>query len=88
MSIIINSVKVDDTMTIEFVSNPKRPGFKAHARYELYGVATTIAEFFEIVNENELLKKYGRADLRYDEEHGHLKIFNEDGEQINTPTES
>lgn len=82
MEILINATKVTDENTLEFVPNPKRQGFKAHARYEEYMSATTVSEYFELAD-----KKYARADLRYDEEHGHLKVFNSDGEQINAPEE-
>jgi hypothetical protein len=69
----INGTKVNEDTEIEFVSNPKRPTFKSHARYEDYQVATTIGEYFEIAD-----KKYAKADLRYDEEHGHLTITHDD----------
>jgi len=65
----INGTKVEEDTVIKFVSNPKRPKFKAHARYEDYKAATTIGKYFEITD-----KKYAKADLRYDEKHGHLLI--------------
>lgn len=83
MTSLINSYKITDDMTIEFTPNPKRPGFKAHARYEIYSTATTLAEYYELLSEAEVEKKYSRPDLRYDEEHGHLKIFDVDGNQVN-----
>ena len=73
----INGTKVNEDTVIEFVSNPKRPKFKSHARYEEYQAATTVGEYFEVAD-----KKYAKADLRYDEEHGHL-IITMDEEQIN-----
>ncbi len=82
--IIVNAVKITDDCSIEFISNPKRPGFKAHARYENYMVATTIAEYMELC-EGEI--KYAKPDLRYDEEHGYLKVMNAEGEQINLKAE-
>lgn len=85
MEILINGHKVNEETTLEFVPNPKRPGFKAHARYAAYQEATTIEEFFKIAEEGGF-RKYATADLRYDEEHGHLKLFR-DGEQINAREE-
>ena len=78
MSTLINAIKVENETAIKFIPNPKRPGFKAHERYEKYSSAKTIAEYFELSE-----KKYSRADLRYDEEHGYLQIFDADGNQIN-----
>lgn len=83
MTTLINSTKVEDDHTIAFAPNPKRPGFKAHARYEVYSAATTLVEYHELLTEAGIEKKYARPDLRYDEEHGHLKIFDADGNQIN-----
>lgn len=82
MSHVINGTKLEEGYTIEYVTNPKRPGFKAHARYELYCGATTLEEYLETAD-----KKFAKADLRYDEEHGYLKIFDEDGNWINEPKE-
>ena len=81
-TIIINDKKVESSDSIEFKANPKRSGSKAHARYELYQKATTLDEFFEIVAANESLKKYARADLRYDQEHGFLILPTEEEEVI------
>lgn len=79
MNVVINAVKIDETTTLEYATNPKRPGFKAHARYEQYSAATSIKEYFELCDE----PKYARADLRYDEEHGHLKLIDAEGNQLN-----
>ena len=73
----VNGYKVNDSVVMEYVPNPKRPGFKAHSRYEEYKECKSIGEYMLIAN-----TKYGRPDLRYDEEHGHLKLF-VNGEQIN-----
>ncbi len=78
MNILINGFKIEDDMKIEFVSNPKRKGFKSFERYEKYQTSTTLNEYFEL---NE--KRYSKPDLRYDEEKGYLKIFDENGTQIN-----
>jgi len=78
METLVNAVKVGDDDTLKFKPNPKRPGFKAHARYEAYQNATTLEEYLKL-NEG----KYARPDLRYDEEHGHLEIYNADGELKN-----
>jgi len=77
----VNGYRVDENVVMEYVTNPKRPGFKAHARYAAYSSCTTIAEYMELCAD-----KYGRPDLRYDEEHGHLKLF-VNGEQINVHEE-
>lgn len=83
MTIQINGTNVETTTTIEFKPNPKRPGFKAHSRYETYSKAETIGDYLEMAD-----KKYAKADLRYDEENGYLAIFNEDGEQVNLKEEA
>ena len=81
MEVLINAVKVDETTVFEYVSNPKRAGFKAHARYERYQAATTLEEYNEIMSSDED-KKYAKPDLRYDEDNGHLKLYNTDGDLI------
>lgn len=81
-TIIINDVQVDSSAQIEFKQNPKRSGSKAHSRYDRYQVATTLDEFFEIVNAADDCKKYARADLRYDHEHGFLIIPTEETDEI------
>ena len=78
MEKLINGFKIEENMKIEFVKNPKRNGFKGFERYEKYQTATTLNEYYELSE-----KKYSNADLRYDEEHKFLKIFNENGDQIN-----
>ncbi len=80
MSILINGVKVEKDMVLSYVNNPKRAGFKAHARYELYKSAESIEEYMEICEDN---IKYAKPDLRYDEEHGYLLIHSADGSPIN-----
>ena len=70
MSVVINGVKAEMSTTIEYVNNPKRVGKMAWSRYETYGEATTMAEYFEL---NE--KKYAMADLRYDLDHEFLTII-------------
>lgn len=84
MSILINAVKVDETTVFEYKTNPKRAGFKAHARYERYQHATTLAEYNEIMS-SDADKKYAKPDLRYDEEHGHLKLYDAEGNWLNEP---
>ena len=78
MIIMINAWKVDETTKVEYVTNPKRAGFKAHARYEEYQRCTTIGEYLELCTD-----KYSRPDLRYDEDHGYLKIYDDEGNHIN-----
>lgn len=82
MSILINAVKVEDDYTIEYSANPKRPTSKAYARYTAYSKATNIKDYLDICLEGGT-KKFARPDLRYDEAHGFLKVFNLDGECIN-----
>lgn len=55
----------DARITIQ-KANPKRPGTKAHARYELYRTGQTVADFLEAGGR--------RADLRWDEQHGNITI--------------
>jgi len=78
MEILINGTKVDETTVFEYKANPKRPGFKAHARYAIYEAATSLEEYNELN-----VGKYGKPDLRYDEEHGHLILKDEEGEILN-----
>ena len=64
----INGQLLDENSKIEYVANnPKRKGSKAHTRFAKYMAAKTVAEF---------LKLGGlKADLRYDSDHGFLKIL-------------
>lgn len=78
---LINATKVDDTTRFEYVSNPKRPGFKAHARYEAYQSSTSLVEYRATCEE--IGSKAINADLRYDEEHGFLKLYNDEDELLN-----
>lgn len=82
MERLINAVKIDENTRFEFKPNPKRSGFKAHARYEAYQKATNLQEYLDI-NE-EIDSKAGNADLKYDEEHGFLALYalNDEGEEI------
>jgi len=63
----INGINVGDECKIECAPNPKRPGSKAHMRYEQYSKATTIKEYLD----NGGLK----ADLRYDHSKGYLTVL-------------
>lgn len=87
MSYVINTFKVEDDTRIEYAPNPKRNGSKAHARYEIYSQATTVREYLDLMQDDEV-RKYAKADLRYDEEKGYLKIFDEDGNQLNVHEEA
>lgn len=78
MEKLINSYKVDASIRFEFKPNPKKKHGKAYARYERYQEAANIVEYLQTAE-----PKYAMADLRYDEAHGHLKLFNADGEHIN-----
>lgn len=82
MERVINGVKIGDETEFVFTANPKRPGFKAHARYTVYGEAKNLKEYLDSFDGQEgMEKKYALADLRYDVEHGHLKLL-EDGEEL------
>lgn len=72
-TITINGVKADSNTRIEYKPNPKRVGKKAWARYEEYETCETIGEYLELAD-----PKYAKADLRYDLEHGHLTILEDD----------
>lgn len=78
MEKFVNAFKIDSSIRFEYRPNPKKRHGKAHARYERYQGVTNLVEYLEIAE-----AKYAMADLRYDEAHGHLKLFNADGEQIN-----
>jgi len=65
---MINGVKVDETTHISFVANPKRKGFQAFARYEVYQYATTIGELMEF-NKTDFM-----PDARHDHKHGFMHI--------------
>ena len=69
MEAVVNGVKIDSSTELKFKPNPKRPGFKAHARYEQYQTATTLEEYLDLAD-----PKYAKADLRYDMEHGHIEV--------------
>jgi len=67
--LISSGVKIDENSILTYASNPKRPGFQAHDRYEEYQVATTLEEYLEIAD-----PKKAKADLAYDIEKGHLEV--------------
>ena len=81
----ISGYRIDDQTTFEYKSNPKRVNCAAWKRYENYQEATNIEEYLELTKEN---SKFAKADLRYDVEHGHLKLIDEDGNWLNEPTET
>lgn len=63
----INGLNVGDECHIECAPNPKRPGSKAHSRYEAYAKSSTVKEYLD----NGGLK----ADLRYDHNKGYLTVL-------------
>ena len=73
--ILVNGIKVDSETELNYSSNPKRVGFKAHARYEEYEDCQTLFQYLYVAD-----PKYAKADLRYDQEHGHLEIVSDDTE--------
>lgn len=74
---VINGSKIESTESISYVANPKRAGKNAHARYEQYQEASTLEEYFAIVEAAETKKAVAMADLRYDLNKGYLKIVDE-----------
>ena len=78
MEILINDQKVDDSIRFEFVPNPKKKHGKSYQRYEVYQHCTSLSEYLLTVDQ-----KYGRPDLRYDESHGYLKLFDKEGNHLN-----
>ena len=79
MTIVINGMKIDESTSFNYISNPKRAGSKAHGRYGIYESSTTYAEY---VTACEDFAKYAKADLRYDTEKGHLSLLDGDGEAM------
>lgn len=82
MKKMINDKNVTSDHTLTYVDNPKKSGFKSYDRYQEYQRATTIDEYFEILDECEIDKKYGMPDLRYDMEKGFLTVTDSDGNEI------
>jgi len=77
MEVVLKGKKVSSDDVLEYKSNPKREGSNAHGRYSAYEEATTLDEYFEMAPE----KKFARADLRFDWEHGHLTVNGEKYEE-------
>lgn len=71
MEITLRGIKVTEESRLAYKPNPKREGSKAYVRFETYREAESLTEYFDMVPE----KKYARADLRYDWEHGHFAII-------------
>jgi len=69
MSLVINGIKVEDDTKLVYKSNPKRKGFMAYDRYEVYSFAQTLAEYLDMSE-----SKYAKADLRFDNEKGYLEF--------------
>lgn len=83
---VINGTKIEDTDTIAYRPNPKRSSKKAWARYEAYQEATSLEEYFSVMEEFEqdgqpLKKAVMLADLRYDLEKGFLYLVTEEDEE-------
>ena len=83
MKVNVNGTMIDDTMTLTYASNPKRVGFKAYDRYELYSTCTTLSAYIDVAE-----KQYAKADLRYDESKGYLIITDADGIVQNSTTDT
>ena len=81
MEKLINAHKVDGSVRFKYAANPKKKHGKAYARYEAYSACTSIEEYLNMAE-----SKYAMADLRYDEAHGFLKLYREDGTLLNPPT--
>lgn len=58
--------RADDRKVVAMVSNPKKPGTMAHARYALYRVGATVDEL--------LAEGLLREDIRYDTKHGFVEL--------------
>jgi len=67
----VNGRKVADSTKINFKANPKRAGFNAYKRYEIYQYATTVAEL------KEMNPVYFKADFKYDEMKGFIEFIEE-----------
>lgn len=82
MKIVINGILVDESTQIEYVAvNPKRVGYNAYDRFDLYMVAKTIGEYKEICSDlND--GKHGNADLKYDHSAKYLKLFDIKGNEL------
>ena len=72
MELVLKGKKVTSEDVLTFKTHPKREGSNAWSRYSQYETAETLEELFEL---NE--KKFVRADLRFDWEHGHVAINGE-----------
>lgn len=68
----VNETPVSDEAKITFnvKSNPKREGSKAHARFQNYMKARTVAEYLELGGTT--------ADLKYDWEKSFIEVANVD----------
>lgn len=78
MKVYVNGYVIDGDTVLEYAANPKRIGFKAHARYEQYQEATTLDQYMSICADWPAAK----PDLKYDESKGYLKLI-VDGVVIN-----
>lgn len=76
MEVVLKAKKVTSEDVLMYKPNPKREGTNAHARYAAYEEVETLDDYFEAAE-----KKFARADMRYDWEHGHLSINGEKYEE-------
>ena len=75
--IVINGVKVTVDTELKYARNPKRVGFKAHARYEAYSECQTLGQYLTLMGHLSL-ESYSKPDLRYDHDKGHLEFVSID----------
>ena len=72
MEVVLKGKKVTSEDVLMYKPNPKREGSMAHGRYGAYEEVETLEAYFECAE-----KKFARADLRFDWEHGHLAVNGE-----------
>lgn len=74
MDIILNGVKANRDTIISFAKNPKKEGSLAHGRYGKYSRCKTVGSYLDKCAKDDSMKKYAKADLRWDHEKGYLTI--------------
>lgn len=61
-------------ITVVAETNPKRPGTKAHAKWQLYAKAKTVGDVIAAFVAAKHPKRRALSALRWDEAHGFIKI--------------
>lgn len=72
----MSAVSQEDKRVIRLLAkdNPKQKGSAARARFALYRDGMTVAEYFAACMQAGFTKRNVSDDLRYDQEHGSIKI--------------